>query len=225
MRWLQIILALLIAAVALAGCGRTGMRDLADAREGARAYQLETDPVRRAMIAEGALGYLLAGLNGYPLPAPSRTAALIRAQPAAYAKGGRAAEADPLPYVAPPAAGAPPAGVLARFTYWGGFLLDSGLLLGALGCIVLLLLGLGRWLTWMPTGVLGFIWQALNAVGGPLARIAALWGGASVAVGAALTWLAAWWWAVALVALAVGAFLVWDHWRAIRRWLKARGVR
>jgi hypothetical protein len=225
MRWLQVILAALIAATALAGCGRTGLRDLADAREGARAYQLETDPVRRAMIAEGALGYLLAGLNGYPLPAPSRTAALIRAQPAAYAKGGRAAEADPLPYVAPPAAGAPPAGVLARFTYWGGFLLDVGLLIGALGGIILVLLKAGRWIGWIPTLPASLFWRLIDALAAPLARLAALWGGASVALGAALTWLAAWWWAVALVALAVGAFLVWDHWRAIRRWLKARGVR
>lgn len=220
-----VIVAALLLAVALflAGCGgRRQVQDLSDARAGALAYQQEPDPARRAQIAEGVMGHLLAGLEGYPLlPKPTHTPREILTDPAAYAEAGAAAQADPQPYV-PDDHQQPepkPPGVLDRLRTVAGTLLDWGLIAAAIGGVVWGAYLFASWLGWSPAGM---IWRLLCAVGVPVARIAALWGSAAAALGAAGTWLADWWWVVALTALAVGGIVVWVHWRDVTAWLQRR---
>lgn len=215
---------LTVAILLLAGCGRSQVDDLANAKAGAVAYLQEHDPVKRALIAQGAMAYLLAGLESYPLlPKPDKTPAEIRADPAAYAAAGEEAQADPQLYV-PEHHEQPkpkPPGILDRLRSAAGTLLDTGLMIGAICAVAAVVFWLADWLKWVPTGWVGFVWRIASSFA-PLARIGATWGAASASIGAALTWLADWWWAVALVAVAALGVVAWTHWRQIRVWLARR---
>jgi hypothetical protein len=217
---------LLLVAAVMWACGcRSQVDDLAMAKAGAIAYQAEANPAVRATIADGVMGHLLAGLDQYPLlPKPSSTPSEIRADPAAYAAAGEKAQADPQPY-APEHHEQPkpkPPGILDRMRAWAATFLDTGLMIGGVCAILVAVFWMADWLKWAPTGFIGIAWRFASAIFPPLARIGALWGGFSAALGAALTWLADWWWAVLLVAVVCGGLVAWAHWRDIRRWLAKR---
>lgn len=220
----MIRIAVILCMLVLAACDRTQVQDLADAKAGAMAYQQESDPAKRALIADGVIARLLAGLEQYPLlPKPSSTPAQIRADPTAYAASGAQAQADPQPYVPEhhkqPEPKSP--GFWERLRKSGAWLMDSGMLIGAVCGVIWLMFAVAGWLKWAPAGML---WRVASAVFPPIARIGTLWGGASAALGGALTWLADFWWAVALIALATGGVVLWDHWRQVKAWwAKRRG--
>lgn len=219
-----VIVALLLAGlIILSSCGgHRQVQHLADAKAGAMAYQQESDPARRAQIADGVIAHLLAGLENYPLlPKPTRTPAEIRADPLAYAQAGAAAQADPPPYepddhlqpeVKPP-------GVLARLRSVAGTMLDWGMIAAAIGGVVWGAYVVASWLGWSPAGLL---WRIISSVGVPVARIAALWGSGSAILGAAGIWLADWWWVVLLIVIAVVGVVVWVHWCDVTAWLQRR---
>lgn len=229
------VILVFVAATLLVGCGRTQMHDAADLKAGAIAFQNAEaqgmTPEQLLEIARGLASYARAVLDGMALPAPTMEPAEIIADPAAYADDAADAQADPEPVTlhavgaeANGASAAPGAGVFDRFAHYGGLLLDSGIVLGGLGLIVLVIVWVVQKAKWMPTGILGGICWFLEIIGAPLARLAALWGAASTAVGAALVWLAAYWWAVVLVILAAGGYVVWDHWKTITSWWRKRHV-
>ena len=222
--WIAVAMCAALALGLLAGCGRSQVDDLASAKAGAMAYQQESNPAVRAAIAQGVIGHLLAGLEAYPLlPRPSQTPSEIRRDPAAYAAAGEKAQAEPQPYV-PEHHEQPkpkPPGILERLRAKAGLFLDTGLMIGGICTILMAVFWLADWLRWAPVGIVWRVWRVASAFA-PVARIGALWGAASAALGAALTWLADYWWAVLLVAVAVAGVVAWAHWRDLRRWLAAR---
>jgi hypothetical protein len=226
-RWFDLVGAvmfgiLLACVLAVTGCDRSQVQDLADAKAGAMAYQQESDPAKRATIADGVVAHLLAGLEQYPLlPNPSASPTEIRSDPAAYATSGAKAQADPMPYV-PEHHEQPkpkPPGFWERLRSSGSWLMDSGILIGAICGVVWLMFAIAGWLKWAPTGIL---WRVASSMFPPIARIGTLWGGASAALGGALTWLADYWWAVTMIAMAVGVVVLWDHWRQVKAWWSKR---
>lgn len=223
---IALVLGALAALLLLTGCGRRQVQDFSDAKAGAIAYQQEPDPERRAQIAAGVMGYLLAALEQYPLlPLPTRTPAEIRADPAGYAADGEQAQADPQPYRAEdhPTPQPPKPGPLDWLRAYGETVFRVGLWLGTAAVVAWSVIVVARWLGWAPT------WRIARWALGmllPVARLAALWGAASTATGAALVWLADWWWAVLLVAVLAAAGVAWAHWRDIRAWwLRRMAVR
>lgn len=214
---------LLAGLLLLVGCGRRQAQDLADAKAGAMAYQQEPDQERRAQIATGVTGHILAGLDQYPmLPPPTLTPTQIRSDPLAYAVAGEQAQADPQPYRPEdhPAPVPPTPGPIDRLAAYGDLLLRWGMIVGGIAGALVLGLALAKTLgigagTWL-------LRLLLSPVIAPVLRLAALWGTGAAVVGAALTWLAAWWWAVLLVAVVVGVVVAWVHWHDIRAWWRRR---
>jgi hypothetical protein len=198
--------AALLCVLLMSSCDRTSPETLADARAGAIAYQQEGDHGKRDAIGRGMAGHVLAATEGAPLPQPAKTPDEIRADPADYANAGDAVHAKPPVYeppAPPPKPGPSPADQLRELgrhvLWWGGIAAAVGLALVGVGLA-------GRFL---PLG-----WVA-NLVAGPivapLARVAASLGSASVVIGAAMSWLAAWLWAVVLAVVLVAAGLAWWH--------------
>lgn len=213
-------LAIALLALALAGCARGQLELIADLRAAAQAHQAETDPAKRDTIATGVMAGILAALDKWEgLPQPARTPAEIRADPAGFADGMLAAQADPPadePKQGPPA---PPPGVLDRLRSAGDWLLTTGLMIAGVGGIVWLIFAVTGWLKWAPTGLIGLAWGFLRWIGLPVAQVGAWWGAASAGIGAALVWLADWWWAVAIVAAVCIGGVTWWQWRKVCAWL------
>ena len=180
---------------------RTQVQDLSDAIAGAKAYQQEPDPKVREQIARGVIAFL-ASLEQNPLlPAPTHTPAEIRADPATYAEAGEAAQADPKPYVAPPAPDSG-SGSLDMMRQRGESFLDWGLWLGGPALALMFILFLFNKFGWTWGGWI-IRWLA-GPILRPIINLVALWAPATAVIGAAMRWLADWWWAVALIAVAVG---------------------
>lgn len=201
-----IILAML---VVFAGCAaRHQLEEVADAAAGAKAYQAEADPVKRATIAIGLAAHVLAATANVPgLPAPALTSAEIQADPDAYADAGLEAQEDPPPFVAEdqPAPGPSPSTILreigATALRWGAW--------GAIAGIVALLL---RFVPWWGIGAV-FSWGPLTTIAGVSASI----GSFSTIAGSAAMWMADYLWIVALVTALSAAGVAAFHWPQIRK--------
>jgi hypothetical protein len=174
---------------------------LADARAGSQAYQAEVDPAKQAVIATGLASTVIAATANVPsLPPPAMTAQQIQADPAAYAKSGEKAQANPPPYVPDdqPAPRPGPADILRdigeQALRWGTWAAIAG--------IVALLL---RFVPWWGIGAI-FSWGPLSTIAGLSASL----GSAATVTGTAAMWLSGYLWlvvaAVALSAVGVAIF-------------------
>lgn len=183
---------LIIALLCLSACSRSQLEVAADTRAGAVAYQAETDPAKRAVIADGIAAGVIATTENLPgLPEPEMTPDEIRSDPSSYRDDMMDAKEDP-PAYEPPPSGERPADQLTdignTMTFWGGWA-------GALS-VLLLLVGLTPWGAWLRfPAILGII------------RLGASLGTGSAIIGSGMVWLAPYWWAVvALVALGIGFY-------------------
>jgi hypothetical protein len=161
--------------------------------------------VAKAQVADGMAAHVLAATDGAPLPPPAMTPAEIKADPAAYAKAGDKIQADPPPYE-PPVEPEPKPDPSAWLRELGGQVLWWGGICAAVG---LALVGVGIAGRFLPLG-----WIAQLVAGpiiAPVARVAASLGSCSIVVGAAMTWLAAWLWAVVLACVLAAAGWAWWH--------------
>jgi len=202
------------------GCkGRYWSQRAADIRAAAQAAgqaqdQTTCDRILRALAAD--VLALTASMPG--LPASTWTPAEIAADPEPYAS----ATADPAPAYQPPAPPKPPGPSPAeRLRQLGDRILVWGGIAAAVGAALLLVGAAGRFL---PLGWVGSL--IASPVVSPLARLAASLGGASVAIGAAMSWLADWLWLVVLVCAMASAVVAWVHRRGlISAWRKVAAVK
>jgi hypothetical protein len=213
-------LLLLLAVLALASCGdRAWPQRAADLRAAALAAgqakdATTCDRILRALAAD--VVALTATMPG--LPAPTWTPDEITADPEPYA----ASTADPAPAYQPPAPPKPPGPSPAeRLRQLGDRVLVWGGIAAAIGAALLLVGVAGRFL---PLGWVGSL--VASPVVAPLARLAASLGGASVAIGAAMSWLADWLWLVVLVGVLTGVVVAWFHRRGLAAaWRKILAVK
>jgi hypothetical protein len=208
----MIRLAICLVVMLLGGCGtERQVQALADAKVGAEAYRAESDPAKRAVIAAGMADAILGGLANYPgLPSPSATVSELQADPGSYAASCATYAADPPPFnpgdLPSPPGPTPP----SRLAEIGDAVLTWGGIALALGA-VLSLVGLAS--KWFPLGWVGSV--LTSPILAPLTRLATSLGGCGVIVGAALSWLSAWLWAVVLACVLAGAGAAIYHRRGI----------
>lgn len=222
---LAVILCTVLWLCGWSACRPSYRQAAADAKAGIEAARMEQDAAKRALIMQGVADRVYAMLNSIDdLPAPTATAVEIQADPEAYASAGAKVAADP-PKLDTLTDETPEPGVWDKIRARGSWLLDSGLMIGGIGAIVLIIFAVCGWLKYAPTGL---IWRFISAAFPPLARFAALWGGASAATGSALVWLADYYGIVIAVAMVCGGVAVWFNWKDLvkmwRAW-RARAVK
>lgn len=184
---------LVIALLCLSACSRSQLEVAADTRAGAIAYQAETDPAKRAVIADGIAAGVIATTENLPgLPDPEMTPDEIRSDPEVYRDDMLDQQEDP-PEYEPPPVGDRPADVLTEvgntMTFWGAWVGGIAALLLVVGAV-----GLGGAVLASPMVI-------------SIIRVAASMGTGSAIVGSGMVWLAPYWWAVvALVALGIGFY-------------------
>lgn len=206
-------LALVLLCCMLAGCGARPQRQvIADTRAASRAAASMPDGPARAALYEAIGRSVLALTDNLPgLPSPTWSPAEIAADPEEFIEATAESAAKPPAYEAPPNTGPPRPGPSDILREIGNTMLRLGAWVGGIGSIVLLIaaLGLGGSLLALPFVL-------------PVVRLAASLGTASVVVGAAMSWLAAYLWAVVLVCVLAAAGVAWFHRKGlIRAWRKA----
>src|SRR6185369_16935737 len=213
--------AVCLGCLVLTGCGpRKWAQDAADANAGAEAFQSAdqpgADPAKLLEIARGVVAHVRSVLANLPsLPKPTHSPAQIQADPAAYHTAGVEAQEKPAPYAAPPPPAPADPTFADRLRAWGDRFAHWGLMVGGIGGALSLLGWVYGLFGWTFLGWVGRLLFAPFLT--PVFRLAASLGGASAAIGAALLWLADWWWAIVLVAVAVGVAVALFHLKDLRR--------
>lgn len=214
-----IVLVTLGIVLLMLGCGdRAWPQRAADLRAAAQAAGQATDPTTCDRILRALAADVLALTASMPdLPAPTWTPAEIAVDPEPYA----AAATEPAPAYQPPAPPKQPGPTPAeRLRQLGDRILVWGGIAAAVGAALLLVCVAGRFL---PLGWVGSL--LASPVVAPLARAAASLGGASVAIGAAMSWMADWLWLVVLVCFLAAGVVIYVHRRAIAAaWRRGLGV-
>lgn len=191
----------LILLIALAGCDRSLPEAIADLKAGAVAYQQESEPAKKAIIADGLAAGIIGVTENMPmLPEPVMGPEDIRSDPSEYRDAMMDVQSAPPEYKLPAPPTPDPVNVLTEIgntmTFWGG-------ILGALS-IVLWLASLTPYGAFLSAGV-SFI------------RLGISIGTASAMVGAAMVWIAPYLWvAVVLTAAGMGYY----HRKGIMKYLK-----
>lgn len=187
--------------LALAGCGRHLPECISDLGAGATAYHQETDPARKATIADGLAAGILGVTSHIPaLPDPEMSPEAIRSDPSSYRDAMMDVQADPPQYELP---APPPPSPVDQLTQIGSTMVFWGGILGAVALVFLIV-------SCTPWGAV-----LLPFVG--IIRMAVSAGTASAIVGAAMVWLAPYlWWVVALCVIGVAYY----HRKGLMKYLK-----
>lgn len=209
----------MLAALALCGCGQSQRQVISNARAGAQAYLKATDPGVKAKIAEGLAKNVIAATADIPnLPEPKMTPDEVIADPDEYCDYALEAYEGPPKFdlVAPKPTPSP----WTFFEMLGNETMEWGSIIAIVGLVVMLLgwcVGKFGW------GGLLFKLIASPLIA-PIARVAAALGGLASAVGAAILWLMTYWWVAALLLLAgLGWFAIVHHKDVARciEWIKS----
>jgi hypothetical protein len=212
----------MLAALLLTGCGsRAWVQVAADARAISLAMSQTSDAAARAKLAAALGANVLAMTEPITdLPAPTWTPTELCADPDLPAKATAASLETPPRYEAPPP---PPPSPADRLRKLGDHVLWWGGLAAAIGAA---LLAVGFLARWVPMGWIG--WLLTSPIVSPIARLAASLGSASVVIGAAMSWLADWLWAIVLAGVVGLAIVAIVHRNDIRKawrklWAKPAG--
>lgn len=183
------------------GCDRTLPESIANLNAGAVAYQQETDPAKKSVIADGLAAGIVGVTENMPaLPEPGMPPAAIMEDPYEYRDMMTDVQESPPEYQLP---SPPPPNPVDQLTQIGSTMVFWGGILGAVA-LVFLIVSCTPW----GTGLARFA---------GILRLAVSTGTSSAIVGAAMVWLAPYlWWVVALCVIGVAYY----HRKGLMKYLK-----